>query len=169
MMDRSTVSFKGNLPERENRTTFHYFHQTDPLPRGVNTALTAVGIESPPIQSMGGAPNVDPLGETYYSVTPFRYGDYIAKFGVFPVSPDLKSRTKETIELGENPDAIRQHVKDEMKIIDGEWELRVQLCRDLAKQPVEDPTVPWKEDDTPFQTVATIRAGRQDSWDATKV
>ncbi|MET0428392.1 MAG: catalase, partial [Microvirga sp.] len=47
--------------------------------RGVNTALTAVGIESSTIQSLGGAPNVEPLGETYYSVTPFRYGDYIAK------------------------------------------------------------------------------------------
>ncbi len=57
--------------------------------RGVSSALETVGIESPTIQSMGGAPNVDPLGETYYSVTPFRYGDYIAKFAVVPVSDDL--------------------------------------------------------------------------------
>ena len=137
--------------------------------RGVNTALSAVGIESATVQSMGGAPNVDPLGETYYSVTPFRYGDYIAKFAVFPISSDLTSRTKETIEVGDNPDAIRQHIEGEMKVIDGEWELRVQLCRDLEKQPIEDPTVEWKEDETPFQTVATIRAGRQDSWDDARV
>ena len=52
--------------------------------RGVNKALTAVGIESSTIQSLGGAPNVDPLGETYYSVTPFRYGDHIAKFSRRP-------------------------------------------------------------------------------------
>lgn len=51
-----------------------------------------------------------------------------------------------------------------MQVIDGVWELRVQLCRDLEKQPVEDPTVEWKGADTPFQTVATIRVGRQDSW-----
>ena len=57
--------------------------------RGVNTALEAVGIESAKVQSLGGAPNVDPLGETYFSVTPFRYGDYIAKFSVVPVSTDL--------------------------------------------------------------------------------
>jgi len=37
--------------------------------RGINTALEAVGIESPKVQSLGGAPNVDPLAETYYSVT----------------------------------------------------------------------------------------------------
>ncbi len=132
--------------------------------RGVNTALEAVGIESPKIQSLGGAPNVDPLGETYYSVTPFRYGDYVAKFAVVPVSPGLVSRTKKIIDGGQAPDAIRQTLQEEMPTIDGVWELRVQLCRDLDKQPVEDSTVEWKEEDSPFQTVATIHAGPQDSW-----
>ncbi len=55
--------------------------------RGVNTALEAVGLSSSAVQSLGGAPNVDPLGETYFSVTPFRYGDHVAKFRVKPVSP----------------------------------------------------------------------------------
>ncbi len=137
--------------------------------RGVSSALETVGIESPAIQSMGGAPNVDPLGETYYSVTPFRYGDYIAKFAVVPVSDDLTSITKKEIDATDRPDAIRQDVKGEMLLIDGVWELRVQLCRDLEKQPIEDPTVEWKEEDSPFQTVATIHAGRQDSWDAGQV
>ncbi len=137
--------------------------------RGVNTALEAVGVSSPAIQSLGGAPNVDPLGETYYSVTPFRYGDYIAKFAVVPVSPDLLSRVKEVIDVSGSPDAIRQHIKGEMLIFDGIWELRVQLCRDLDRQPVEDPTVQWMEEDSPFQTVATIHAGRQDSWDNAQV
>ena len=63
--------------------------------QGVNKALTAVGVESPKIQGLGGAPNVDPLGETYYSVTPFRYGDYIAKFSLVPISPDLAARVKQ--------------------------------------------------------------------------
>ncbi len=133
--------------------------------RGVSSALETVGIESPAIQSMGGAPNVDPLGETYYSVTPFRYGDYIAKFAVVPVSDDLTSITKKQIDATDRPDAIRETVKGEMPLIDGVWELRVQLCRDLEKQPIEDPTVEWKPGDSPFQTVATIHAGRQDSWD----
>ena len=137
--------------------------------RGVNTALEAVGISSLAVQSMGGAPNTDPLGETYYSVTPFRYGDYIAKFAVVPVSPDLKSLEKKEIDASGRPDAIRETVQGEMQLIDGVWELRVQLCRDLEKQPVEDPTVEWKEQDTPFQTVATIHAGRQNSWDEAQV
>lgn len=137
--------------------------------RGVSSALATVGVESPKLQSLGGAPNVDPLGETYYSVTPFRYGDYVAKFAVVPVSADLKSRTKQEIDGSADPDMIRLTVQGEMQIFDGVWELRVQLCRDLEKQPIEDSTVEWKEADSPFQTVATIHVGRQDSWDAGQV
>lgn len=132
--------------------------------RGVNTALEAVGIASSKIQSLGGAPNVDPLGETYHSVTPFRYGDHIAKFSLAPVSADLTARTGQLIDASENENAIRDTVRSEMRGSHGSWELRVQLCRDLEKQPVEDPTVEWKEDESPFQTVATITVEPQDSW-----
>ncbi|MEH3108276.1 MAG: catalase family protein [Sphingomonas fennica] len=133
--------------------------------RKVNTALGAVGIESASLQSMGGAPNSDPLGETYFSVTPFRYGDHVAKFSLVPVSPDLTDETGTTIAAdGDHPDAIRDTVRSEMRTKQAVWELRVQLCRDTEKQPIEDPTVEWKEAEAPFQTVATIRAAPQDSW-----
>lgn len=134
------------------------------LLRGVNSALGAVGIESPAVNSLGGAPNVDPLGETYYSTTPFRYGDYIAKFSVAPVSPSLTDHTGQIIDASDRPNAIRETVRQEMQAIDGTWEFRVQLCRDIDKQPVEDPTVKWDERDAPFQRVATIHVRPQDSW-----
>ena len=137
--------------------------------QGLNTALTAVGLESPKVQSLGGAPNVDPMGETYYSVTPFRYGDYIAKFSIAPVAPALLALKDNKIDVSGRPDAIRETVQSEMRGIDGAWELRVQLCRDLEKQPVEDPTVPWDEEEAPFQTVATITVPRQDSWEPGRV
>ena len=101
--------------------------------RGVNTALQAVGVQSPTIGALGGAPNIDPLGETYYSVTPFRYGDYIAKFSIAPVAPALTALTGTKIEATrDRPDAIRETVQDEMRTIEGEWEIRVQLCRHSA-------------------------------------
>ncbi|WP_409565788.1 catalase family protein [Methylobacterium sp. J-077] len=133
--------------------------------RGVNKALSAVGIESPTIGSLGGAPNVDPLGETYYSVTPFRYGDHIAKFSVAPVAPGLTALTGTEIDASGRPNAIRETVQSEMQAIEGVWEFRVQLCRDLERQPVEDPTVEWKEEEAPFQRVGLITARPQDSWD----
>jgi len=135
----------------------------------VNTGLAAVGVASPKIQSLGGAPNVDPLGETYFSVTPFRYGDYVAKFRLKPVSWDLIALSGHKIDVSVRENAIRETVQGEMQTIDGVWEFQVQLCRDLDKQPIEDPTVEWSEDEAPFVTVATVTAGPQDSWSEDKV
>ncbi|KAA0969828.1 catalase family protein [Aureimonas fodinaquatilis] len=137
--------------------------------QGVNKALESVGISNSTIQSMGGAPNVHPLGETYYSVTPFRYGDYIAKFGLRPLSPDLIDLEGREIETKGIPDAIRDSVQADMRHLTAEWEFCVQLCRDLEKQPVEDPTVEWKEEEAPFIAVATLRAPIQNTWEEARV
>ncbi|MCI9867776.1 catalase family protein [Rhizobium skierniewicense] len=130
----------------------------------VNNALEAVGVTSSTVQSLGGAPNIDPLGETYFSVTPFRYGEYVAKFSLKPVSRDLTELTGREIDTSVREDAIRETVQGEMQTIQGEWEFQVQLCRDVKAQPIEDPTVEWDQDDAPFVTVATITAAPQDSW-----
>lgn len=132
--------------------------------RGINTALTAVGVESPKVQSLGGAPQVHPLGETYYSVTPFRFGDYIAKFSIAPVSPDLTRHTKQQIDVSGRPDGIRETMRADMRSAHAVWELRVQLNRDLDDMPIEDPTVQWDEEKSPFVRVALLEAEPQDSW-----
>ncbi|EMD83837.1 catalase family protein [Pacificimonas flava] len=137
--------------------------------RGVNTALESVGIESAAVQAMGGAPNVDPLGETYYSVTPFRYGEYIAKFALVPTAPAMRALSGRKIEIEGRENAIREEIREEMRGMDAEWDFRVQLCRDLERQPVEDPTVEWDEEEAPFETVATLRVPAQDSWQAERV
>lgn len=137
--------------------------------RGVSGALGAVGVESAALNSLGGAPNVDPAGETYYSVTPFRYGDYVAKFSIAPIAPGLRERAGAIIDTSGRPDAIRETLRDELRSIDGEWEFRVQLARDPDRQPIEDPTVEWDEEEAPFVRVATIRAAAQDSWDPQRV
>lgn len=137
--------------------------------RGVNTALTAVGIESAAINSLGGAPNVEPLGETYNSVTPFRYGEYIAKFQLRPIAPAMLELTGETIDPAGDPDAIRHRLQDETPAMDLAWEFGVQLCRDLDEQPIEDPTVEWDEEKFPFLRVGEVRAAPQDSWSPDRV
>ena len=136
---------------------------------GTNAALTAVGLESPKLENLGGAPNVHPLGETFYGVTPFRYGQFVAKFSVVPVSPDLTRFTGQTIDTSGRPDAIREDFASDMVTTDAIWELRVQLLRDADQQPVEDPTVEWPEDVSPFLRVGTIHAVPQDGWDPARV
>ena len=132
--------------------------------KGANAALTAVGLESPKLENLGGAPNVHPLGETFFGVTPFRYGEHVAKFQLVPVSEGLTRFTGRTIDTSGRPDAIREDFAADMVTTDGVWELRVQLLRDAEKQPVEDPTVEWPEDTSPFLRVGTIHAPPQDGW-----
>ena len=132
--------------------------------RGTEAALETVGLESAKLQTLGGAANVHPLGETYYSQAPFLYGDYIAKFAVFPVSPNLTALTGEKVNASGRPDALREDIAEAMAEGDAVWELRVQLCRDVEKMPIEDASALWDEKESPFITVATLTAPAQASW-----
>ena len=132
--------------------------------RTVEGALEAVGLESSTLQQLGGAPNVHPLGETYYSQVAFRYGGHIAKFSLAPVSPALTRLTGETVDTGGRPDALREVVNAVLVSQGGTWELRVQLNRDLEAMPVEDPTVVWDEAASPFVPVATLAIPPQTAW-----
>ena len=132
--------------------------------RGVNSILHAVGTESATVELMGGAPNVHPLGETFYSQTPFRYGDYIAKFSLAPASEALRELTGQIIDASDRHDAIREDVAADAQSGPMVWNLRVQLCRDLDAMPIEDATAVWDEDLSPFVTVATLTAQAQPGW-----
>ena len=131
----------------------------------IETALEAVGLGSATLQQLGGAAPVHPLGETYFSQTAYRYGDHIAKWGLFPVSPGLTTLTGNHVATSGRPDALRHAVNEELIEHGGTWELRVQLCRDLEQQPIEDATVEWKQADSPFVTVATLEVEPQLAWE----
>lgn len=131
--------------------------------RTLEAGLEAVGAESSFLQTMGGAKPVHPLGATYYTQTPFRYGDYIAKFSLKPVS-GIKDYADETINATGRPDAIRAAVNELLIEQGGVWELQVQLCTDLEQTPVEDASVVWDEKISPFRTVATLTVEPQLAW-----
>jgi hypothetical protein len=46
----------------------------------------------------------------------------------------------------------------------GEWELRIQLCTDLDKMPIEDASVEWPQALSPYVAVARLRIGPQRAW-----
>ncbi|SOB86675.1 Catalase [Sphingomonas guangdongensis] len=131
--------------------------------RGAEAVVEAVGGQSAMLSTMGGAKPVHPLGATYYSQTPFRYGEHIAKFAVVPVS-GIRDFADETINASGRPDAIREAMNELLIEQGGTWELRVQLCTDLEKMPVEDASVVWDEEESPFRTVATITVEPQLAW-----
>ena len=132
--------------------------------RGTAAALGAVGIESATLTQLGGAPQVHPLGATYYSQTPFRFGAYIAKWSLTPVSKALTALKDETIAIHGRPDAIREELNRDMVEHGGTWEFQVQLNTDLDAMPIEDATVVWDEKTSPFRTVATLVVEPQTAW-----
>lgn len=129
-------------------------------------AIEAVGGESATLKALGGAPNVHPLGETYYTQTPIRYGDHIAKLSLVPVSDTLTRHTGQIVDPKGRPDALRETLAADMQAGDAVWELRAQLCRDLKAMPVENPTVRWDETQSPYIAVARLHALSQTGWNA---
>jgi hypothetical protein len=127
-------------------------------------ALEAVGGESTMLKSMGGYPHSHPLGERYFSQAPIRYGDYMAKIGVVPLSANFKALEGKTIEVDGRDDALREEVGRILTGEGGQFELRVQLCRGIEKNPIEDSSIAWPEDDNPYVAVATIDIEPQSTW-----
>lgn len=132
--------------------------------RGAEAALEAVGGKSPALSALGGHPNTHILGETFYSATPFLYGPYVAKFSVAPVTPLLRRYAGRKIDVAGRPEALREEVMAYFASQDAEWELRVQLLTDPDAMPIEDASVPWPEEASPFVTVARLRVPAQPSW-----
>jgi len=132
--------------------------------RGAEKAIEAVGGESVVLKALGGHPETNPLGETYYSQVPILFGDYMAKVSVAPVSAELKALKDAPVDLKDKPDGLRDAVVDYFGAQGGDWELRIQLCTDLDKMPIEDASVEWPEDLSPYVAVARLRVAPQQAW-----
>lgn len=132
--------------------------------RGVESAIEAVGGESPTLKALGGQPQTHILGDTFFTQLPMRYGDLIAKLSVAPASQNLLSLKDKPIEHTDGDDFIRDAVREFFATQEAEWEVRVQLCTNLKDMPIEPANVEWDEAKSPYLPVGTIRVARQDSW-----
>lgn len=134
--------------------------------RGVEAVLEAAGSDGTRLRGLGGEPQRNPLGETYFTQVPFLYGAYMAKFSLEPASPDLLAMEDQPLPAAE--DAQREAIGTFFASIHApvEWVLRAQLCRDVERMPIEDASAEWDEAESPWQPVARLRAPPQPAWDA---
>ncbi|WP_295551326.1 catalase family protein [uncultured Pseudacidovorax sp.] len=137
--------------------------------RGVEKTLEAVGAESGALKSMGAHPLTHLLGETFFTQVPVLYGTCMAKLRLTPVSPELLALKDQVLDMDDSPNAIRDAVVSHFRAQGGTWELQVQLCTDLDAMPIEDATVEWPEDRSPYVTVARVTAGPQNAWSDARV
>jgi hypothetical protein len=132
--------------------------------RGTEKVIEALGGESATIIGMGGHPETHILGETFFSKTPILFGPYMAKICIAPVSRQLTELAGAALNVNGKPNGLREAVVDFFKTNVAEWEVRVQLCTDLTRMPIEDASVPWPEDLSPYLPVARIVAQPQIAW-----
>ncbi len=132
--------------------------------RGSEKIIEAVGGESGAIKALGGHPETHILGETFFSQVPILFGPYMAKVSVAPISAKLKQLTNATLNVNGKPNGLRDAVVDFFADTGGEWEVRIQLCTNLDTMPIEDASVVWPEDQSPWIAVARITAQPQRAW-----
>ena len=132
--------------------------------QGTEKLIEAVGGESPTIKSLGGHPETNLLGETYFSQAPILYGSYMAKISIAPISDSLIKLKNAPVDLTDKPNGLREAMVSFFESEDAEWELGVQLCTDLEVMPIEDSSIVWSEELSPYIAVARITAKPQLAW-----
>lgn len=132
--------------------------------RGVHSLVERAGGMSPTLRALGGHPITHVLGETFYTQAPILYGPYMAKLSMVPVSGALQRLIGREVDLTGRPNGLRDAVVEFFKTHGGVWELRAQLCTDLNTMPIEDATVRWPEDQSPYVPVARVTVPPQEAW-----
>jgi hypothetical protein len=105
---------------------------------------------------------VNLLLSTYWTMAAVRHGEYVAKVRVAPTKESTEKVARRLLDPTSTQDIYRPALVAELQERPYEFDLQVQLCVDLEKMPIEDVTVEWPEQLSPFVTVAKVRLPQQD-------
>jgi len=108
-----------------------------------------------------------PLDIRYWSTVPFRLGESTGQVVKYSVTPCSEYTTKEIVNAGENQ--LRAAIKSHLQQAPACFAFGVQIQIDEDSMPIDDASVVWDEDKSPFQTVATLTIEDQSIDDATSL
>ena len=104
--------------------------------------------------------HLSPLDIRYWSTVPFRLGQQGGQAVKYSVTPCSQYRTTEAVDPGANQ--LRSAVSAHLRQAPACLHFGVQRQTDPESMPIEDASVVWDEDQSPFRTVATIRIPPQE-------
>jgi hypothetical protein len=133
------------------------------LAGAAHTVLSTFGRSNVFLEAFS-APYQHILGETFHSMGALRYGDYFGKISAAPLSDEVRRLTGQALEPVASDSHVRDLVVDFFKRQGAEYELRVQLCTDLGRMPVEDAAKRWPEEESPQQPIAKLLFPPQDAY-----
>lgn len=117
------------------------------------------------VATMGGQlPRQHMVAMPEWSQSAYRHGDFVAKYGVFPLGEEQKKLDKTFIKENDPINIISQEVRNfhmKNKVI---YSFCAQLLQNLEEQPVEDIGIEWDEKKYPMEQIATLEFDLQDSW-----
>lgn len=99
-----------------------------------------------------------------YSQSAYRHGDYVAKYGVFPLSGEQKKVAGDLIRDTDPINIISQELRNFHQTHKVAYSFCAQMLQNLDEQPVDDIGVVWDEKKYPFEQIATLEFEPQDSW-----
>lgn len=100
-----------------------------------------------------------------YSQGAYRYGDYVAKYAVFPVGEKQKELAPIMLKETDPMDILSANLRRFHAEEKATFSFCIQLLENLEEQPVEDLGIEWKDDKYPWQQVGTLEFEPQDSFD----
>lgn len=102
-----------------------------------------------------------PACQTYYSMVPIRFGNFIAKYRLQLLSRLPATSLHLLLELATHADAFRIALAETLRTTALTFEFQVQLQTNPETTPIEDASVIWPEAESPFQTVAHVLMPQQ--------
>lgn len=94
-----------------------------------------------------------PLSATYFSNTAYKLGPHNIKFSA-KSCVSIKNELKQD---KTDADFLRKTMVEELSAGEACFNFRVQLQKTDKYMPIEDPSIEWKQSDSPFMTIARIR------------
>ena len=141
--------------QADGKKLMAFFPGWDPRTWQVRHLFIALATLSPAPQS--------PTQTTYFSVSPYKFGEANAKFRVMP-DPDSCPTYSLPAQNQKLPNFLRNALNQQLSTdrVPACFVLQVQRQDPSRYMPIEDTSIAWGESDAPFETVARIILPAQD-------
>ena len=141
--------------QADGKKVMAFFPAWDPRTWQVRHLFIALATLSPAPES--------PTQTTYFSVSPYKFGEANAKFRVMPDPDSCPAYTLPT--QNQNlPNFLRSALNQQLSTdrVPACFVLQIQRQDPSQYMPIEDTSIEWRERDAPFETVARIKLPAQD-------
>lgn len=97
--------------------------------------------------------------EQYWSRAPYAFGEVAVKFKLEPITTAATAATARTSETA--TEDLRRELISRLDESAVQFDFKVQRYVDAERTPIEDGTIEWKEEDSPFTTIASLVIPKQ--------